>query len=121
MRRMACSASGVSVLLAAGLAAAQPPSAGGGASVVPGPTLRGELALSLQDAIAMSIENNLDVQIARLAPLHAGEDATPAPCDDAPRAMASYLYSHSETPVATSLQIGRNDLLERADGIEAGL
>ena len=36
---------------------------------VPTPTLHGELGLSLADAIAMGIENNLDVQIQRHQPL----------------------------------------------------
>ena len=38
------------------------------------PTLHGALRLSLGDAIAMALENNLDVEIARHAPLIAEED-----------------------------------------------
>ena len=48
---------------------------------IAGPTnvpLQGELPLSLQEAIALGIENNLDVQIARFDPLIATEDATTA-------------------------------------------
>jgi outer membrane protein TolC len=74
---------------------------------VPAPTLHGELALALQDAIAMSIENNLDVQIARYDPLISDETATAAWGYYDPRSFASYLYSHSEIPVASVLQESR--------------
>jgi len=39
------------------------------------PTLHGNLALSLHDAIAMGLENNLNLEIQRHAPLIADEDA----------------------------------------------
>jgi len=41
----------------------------------PGPGLHGELKLALADAIAMGLENNLNVEIQRHAPLMAYEDA----------------------------------------------
>ena len=38
------------------------------------PALRGSLTLSLADAIAMGLENNLDIEVERHAPLIAEED-----------------------------------------------
>ena len=39
------------------------------------PTLHGNLALSLQDAIAMGLENNLNLEVQRHSPLIAEEDS----------------------------------------------
>jgi outer membrane protein TolC len=47
---------------------------GGHAGMGGTPALRGRLALSLADAIAMGIENNLEIEIERHAPLIAEED-----------------------------------------------
>jgi outer membrane protein TolC len=55
----------------------------------------------------MGIENNLDVQISRFDPLIAAEDATEAWGYYDPRLFAQYLYSHLETPVASTLQQSR--------------
>ena len=55
----------------------------------------------------MGIENNLDVQIARFDPLIASEDATAAWGYYDPQLFARYLYSHTETPVASTLQTSR--------------
>lgn len=73
----------------------------------PDPTLHGELGLSLQEAIAMGIENNLDVQIARFDPLIAAEDTISAWGYYDPRLFAEYLYSHREIPIASTLQTSR--------------
>ncbi|UCE87417.1 MAG: hypothetical protein JSU66_06815, partial [Deltaproteobacteria bacterium] len=71
------------VVLAVALAAASPARAQDAADARdPGradepraePTLHGELRLSLADAIAMSLENNLDIEIARYAPIIALQD-----------------------------------------------
>jgi outer membrane protein len=68
------------------------------------PPLSGQLALSLEEAIAMAIENNLDVQIARFDPLIAEEQHVAAWGAYDPRAAAQFLYTHSEIPVASTLQ-----------------
>ena len=44
-------------------------------SPIAAPTLHGNLALSLQEAIAMGLENNLNLEVQRHAPLIADEDA----------------------------------------------
>ncbi len=122
MRRLGW-ASGVvaaGLLLAPETAPGQAPGAGAAPPVVPGPTLHGELALSLQDAIAMSIENNLDVQIARFDPLIADEDAIAAWGAYDPRVFAEYLYSHREIPVASTLQAS-SVLLEKEHAGTAGI
>jgi outer membrane protein TolC len=93
-----------------------PPAAG----AVPGSALHGQLALSLQEAIAMGIENNLDVQIARFDPLIAGEDATIAWGYYDPRLFGEYLYSHREVPIASTLQSG-SVLLEKEHAGRGGL
>jgi outer membrane protein TolC len=102
------------LLVAFGPAAAQGPSPAGTASP---PPLQGELALSLQDAIAMSIENNLDVQIARFDPLIADEDAVAAWGLYDPRSYAQYLFAHREIPVASTLQAGAILLEEEHTGL----
>ena len=74
---------------------------------IAGPTnvpLQGELPLSLQEAIELGIENNLDVQIARFDPLLAAEDATTAWGYYDPNLFGEYLYRHTEQPIASALQ-----------------
>jgi outer membrane protein TolC len=87
---------------------------------VPGPTLHGQLALSLQEAIAMGIENNLDVQIARFDPLIASEDAIAAWGYYDPRLFGDYGYASREIPVASSLQ-QNSVLLEKEYSGSAGV
>jgi outer membrane protein TolC len=128
MRRLPCLAAGLSAIalwLAAPPARAEEPNgaappAPAPSGAVPGPTLHGQLALSLQEAIAMGIENNLDVQIARFDPLIASEDATIAWGFYEPRLFAEYLYSHRETPIASDLQTG-SVLLEKEHAGSGGL
>jgi len=120
--RLAAGISAIALLLVAPPAGAEEPPRPPAPAQVPAPAptasppgvpptagapLQGQLALSLQEAIAMSIENNLDVQIARFDPLIAAEDATIAWGYYDPRLFAQYLYSHLETPVASTLQQGR--------------
>ena len=76
---------------------------------IAGPTnvpLQGQLPLTLQEAIAMGIENNLDVQLARFEPLIATEDKLEAWGFYDPRLFGNYLYSERETAVASELQAG---------------
>jgi outer membrane protein TolC len=70
------------------------------------PTLHGELALSLSEAIAMGIENNLNVELARFTPLISDLDHTSAWGAYDPNFFASYEMGKTETPVASELQAG---------------
>jgi outer membrane protein TolC len=72
---------------------------GSAAEPRPEPTLHGELRLSLADAIAMSLENNLDVEIARYAPIIALQDHEIAWGAYDPNLNLEYGYSWIETPV----------------------
>jgi outer membrane protein TolC len=95
--------------LAAAIALAGSPVRADEPEPVPGgatPILHGELRLSLADAIAMGIENNLDVEIARHAPLIAEQDAQIAWGAFDPESFADYGYADVETPVQSSLQLG---------------
>lgn len=69
-----------------------------------GPALHGKLRLSLSEAIAMGIENNLDVEIARHEPLIAREQAGGAWGAFDPEGFAEYGLADVQTPVASSLQ-----------------
>ncbi len=71
-----------------------------------GPTLHGELALSVQDAITMAIENNLDVELARFEPLISELDHTSAWGAYDPNLIGTFGYSSAQTPVASALQTG---------------
>ena len=87
----------------------------------PPPTLHGELALSVEDAITMSIENNLDVEIARFTPLIADLDHTSAWGSYDPVAFGSFDYSSTQRPVVSSLQVGSNRTIERKTAGAAGV
>ena len=93
-----------------------PPPDGEAAVGPPAPTLHGELALSVQDAIAMSIENNLNVEIARFTPLIADLDHTRAWGSYDPVLFGNFDYSSDETPVATALQAGNVTIERRTSG-----
>jgi outer membrane protein TolC len=79
----------------------------------PVPTLHGRLDLSLADAIAMGVENNLNVEIQRHQPLIAEQDHRFAQGAYDPVASADFGYASTETPVASSLQ--ESDLLVQRD------
>jgi outer membrane protein TolC len=81
-----------------------PPAIGEATRGVPPPTLHGELALSVEDAITMAIENNLDVEIARFTPLIADLVHTEAWGLHDPVAFGSFDYSSIDTPVASTLE-----------------
>ena len=83
----------------------------------PPPTLHGELALSVEDAIAMSIENNLDVELARFTPMIADLDHTFAWGAHDPNFFGSFEYSRTDTPVASPFQV--NSLLQEREIIGA--
>jgi len=90
---------------------------------VPGglqPDLRGELALSLHDAIAMGIENNLDVEIVRHDPLIAQQEHRIARGAHDPNLYGTFDYESRETPIASALQAGGR-LVERETTGSAGL
>lgn len=84
-------------LLLAGTALAQQPTPDPGG-------LGGELRLTLSEAQAMALENNLGLDIARARPLVAGEQVGVAEGLFDPAAYAEYAYDHQETPVASSVQ-----------------
>ena len=70
----------------------------------PAPALQGELALSVQDAIVLAIENNLDVEIARFEPLISDLDHTSAWGAYDPSFFASFDHSSIDTPVASTFE-----------------
>jgi outer membrane protein TolC len=84
------------------------------------PTLHGNLALSLDDAIAMGIENNLDVQIVRHQPFIREQEEQIAEGAYDPTLFSDFTYSSDEFPVASSLQ-AQNELVQRDTNGEAGL
>ena len=86
----------------------------------PTPTLHGELALSLEEALAMGIENNLDVEVVRHDPLIATEQAIAAWGAYDPQLFAEGFYRSFDIPVASSLQ-SANTLKQRETGGLGGL
>jgi outer membrane protein TolC len=68
-----------------------------------GPLLHGTLELSLQDAIKMGLENNLDVQVERYAPMIAELDFTAAWGAYDPELFADAYYKDLHTPNAFAL------------------
>jgi outer membrane protein TolC len=72
-------------------------------SGTPAPLLHGTLELSLQDAIRMGLENNLDVQIERYSPMLADLDVTAALGAYDPELFGEGYYKDSRTPNAFAL------------------
>jgi outer membrane protein TolC len=107
------------LLLVAGTGWAEEPD-GGATSSAPPPTLHGELALSVEDAITMSIENNLDVEIARFTPLISELDHTFAWGAYDPNFFGNFEYSSTQRLVASGLQES-NRISERNTGGRAGV
>jgi outer membrane protein TolC len=64
----------------------------------PAPLLHGTLELSLQDAIKMGLENNLDVQIERYSPMIADLDLTAAWGAYDPEFFSEIKYTDYKTP-----------------------
>ena len=68
-------------------------------------TLHGALRLSIEDAIAMGLKNNLDVEVSRHDPLATWEEFRSAWGAYDPQMFAEFGYESRETPVASSLQV----------------
>jgi outer membrane protein TolC len=67
------------------------------------PTLHGNLALSLSEAIAMGLENNLNLEVQRHAPLIAEEDAAIARGAYDPELYGETHWLDNEVPIANAL------------------
>ena len=63
-----------------------------------GPMLHGKLALTLEDALKMGLENNLDVQVQRYAPLIAEMDEAIAWGAFDPESFAEFGYTDAQIP-----------------------
>ncbi|MDJ0787869.1 MAG: TolC family protein [Myxococcota bacterium] len=85
------------------------------------PSLQGDLALSLADAISMGIENNLDVELVRHDPLIADAQEFAAWGVYDPDAFAEFDYASRAIPQASALQVGVDQLLERELDGTAGI
>ena len=82
----------------------------GALPTLPPPGAPQELPLTVQEAIALAIENNLDVQISRFDPLIAHEDHIAAWGAFDPLAVGELGYAHTETPVSSAL-LGQSPIL----------
>jgi len=80
------------------------------------PTLHGNLALSLQEAIEMGLKNNLNLEVQRHAPLIAEEDATIAWGAYDPEFYGKTTYLDSETPNAIALNAQSTTSLQGVEG-----
>jgi len=92
-----------------------PPPQGMPSPLVP-PTLHGNLALSLQEAIEMGLENNLNLEVQRHAPLIADEDVSIAWGSYDPEFFAQSTYTDSETPNANGLTAQTTTLTKGVEG-----
>ncbi|MEM7413038.1 MAG: TolC family protein [Myxococcota bacterium] len=88
----------------------------GPATSAGGPLLHGKLELSLQDAIRMTLENNLNVQVERYSPIiaHLDEDVAWGAYD--PTAFAEIGYNDQTTPNANALAGNTETRLRTTDG-----
>jgi outer membrane protein TolC len=84
----------------------------------PQPTLHGELALSLEDAIRMGLENNLDVEVVRYDPYIAWEDVKQAWGAYDPELFADFAYQNFE--LENSFSITGQTLSEERQWAGAG-
>jgi outer membrane protein TolC len=80
-----------------------PPADTAGQSREGAPLLHGQLALSLEDALEMGLENNLDVQVERYAPIIADHDESIAWGAYDPELFSEFGYTDSKTPNANVL------------------
>ncbi len=97
----------VATAMAAEQEHASPSGHGADGEGIPGgdrPELHGELSLSLHDAIAMGIENNLDVEIVRHDPLIAEQAHRIARGAHDPNLYGTFDHESRQTPIASSLQ-----------------
>src|SRR5215475_9463635 len=84
------------------------------------PMIHGRLALSLEDALKMGLENNLDVQVERYSPLIAEMDAAVAWGAFEPTASADFGYHESQIPNSNVL-FGTKESVNRDTGGSGGL
>jgi outer membrane protein TolC len=82
----------------------------------PAPTLHGSLQLSLQEAIAMGLENNLNLEVQRHAPLIAEEDNWIAWGAYDPEFYGSVHWEDIETPNAVALNQQTTTSLKGVEG-----
>jgi outer membrane protein TolC len=87
-------------------------------SPIAAPTLHGSLALSLEEAIAMGLENNLNLEVQRHAPLIADEDVSIAWGSYDPEFYGRTTYRDSETPNSNALTLVGGDPTTSETGIE---
>jgi len=85
-------------------------------SPIAAPTLHGNLALSLSEAIAMGIENNLNLEGERHAPLIAEEDAQIAKGAYDPEFYGESHWLDSEVPIANALTPQATTSLKGVEG-----
>lgn len=112
---LALIAAAAGAVATAGSAQPAAPSAAGAT----GP-LQGELEISLQEAIALGVENNLDVAVTRHEPPIADVTHTAAWGVYEPELFGDFLYESRQTPVASALQASAN-LEERELSGQAGI
>lgn len=82
------------------------------------PTLHGDLSLSLEDAIRMGLENNLDVEVVRYSPYIALEDVEQAWGQYDPELFADFAYQDVE--LENSFQITGQVLSKQEQWAGAG-
>jgi outer membrane protein TolC len=80
------------------------------------PTLHGNLALSLSEAIAMGLENNLNLEVQRHAPLIAEEDAAIAWGAYDPEFYGETHWLDSEVPIANAITPQATTSLKGVEG-----
>lgn len=83
------------------------------------PMIHGRLALSLEDAIKMGLENNLDVQVERYSPLIAEMDEKIAWGAFDPETFADFGYNESQVPNSNIL-FGTTESVNRSTDGFAG-
>ena len=110
------------ILVLTGPALAQPQPSDPTQSLAASQTLHGELAITLEEALGMAIENNLNVEVVRHDPLIATEQAIAAWGAYDPRVFAEGEWARDQTPVASELQGGlsliREDLVSGLGGLQ---
>jgi outer membrane protein TolC len=100
--------------------AEEPPPSPATPSPLATPTLHGNLALSLREAIAMGLENNLNLEVQRHGPLIADEDYQIAWGSYDPEFYANAVWEDIETPNAIAINQQTTTSLKGVEG-EGGL
>ncbi len=102
------------LLLPLSLSAEDPPAQE--PSLTPAPLLHGTLDLSLDEAIRMGLENNLDVQVERYSPMIADLDYDAAWGAYDPEFFAEFTKRASTVPTASALAGGRETRTRSREG-----